>query len=224
MISGKQIRAARSLLDMTQGELADLSGISKAALIAIEQEHVAPRVTTISSIEATLTGKGIKFSEGHGVALSSDIFKVEVFEGDNAFESYMQSTLEAMKTDKRLAVHSHIEEHSHIRKHRDIFKYYYDEMAKHGLRERLLICEGVKTVYGSRPMAEYRWIKEEYFNEVGYGVFGDKYAILFPSPMNRTVVIENKGLAETFRRQFKQNWENAIIPKLNTPLYEQDRN
>ncbi len=223
MITGKQIRAARSLLNIKQTMLAELSGLSAASLTAIEQEHVAPRSSNLLKIEAVLRGHGIKFSEGHGVSLSDDIFHVEVFEGKSAFQSYMQSVTDTLKEQGGIAVHSHIDEGSHIRKNRDVFFQYYQEMEKHNLKEKLLICEGVRTVYGAAPMAEYRWIKQEYFHDTGYSVYGDKYAIIFPDLDNRTVVIENKGLAETFRRQFQHNWDSALRPTLNKSLYLEDK-
>ena len=85
------------------------------------------------------------------------------------------------------------------------------------------LFEGDKTVYGAQPQAEYRWMKPELFHQVAYSVYGDKYGILLPQKQSRFVIIENKGVAETFRRQFQANWDNALKPKLNPPLYLDDK-
>ena len=223
MISGKQIRAARALLNLKQSELSAMANISPAALTAIEQEYSAPRVSTLQRIQTELIMRGIKFTQGNGVALQDDLFVMNVFEGKDAFKTYMHDIIDCLKNQEGMAYHSHIEEISHIRRERDIFYHYYKQMEEYNLKEKLLICEGVHQVYGAYPMAEYRWIKKDYFNQVGFSVYGDKYAILFPNEKQRIVVIQNKELATTFKKQFDQNWEHSLKPNLKPALYLDDK-
>ena len=59
MLSAKQIRAARAMLDWTQVDLARAAGVSIAALNNIEREVTDARSSTISAIEAALLAAGI---------------------------------------------------------------------------------------------------------------------------------------------------------------------
>jgi transcriptional regulator with XRE-family HTH domain len=50
-INARQIKAARALLDWSQEDLANTSGLSIATIRKIESGHISPRGKTINSIE-----------------------------------------------------------------------------------------------------------------------------------------------------------------------------
>ena len=59
MISPRQVRAARGLLNWTQADLANISGLSKAAIIKFEREEVTPRLSSLKFIEESFIEAGI---------------------------------------------------------------------------------------------------------------------------------------------------------------------
>jgi len=61
MISARQIRAARALLNWTQQELADRAIVSLNALVRLEGGGVDSRMSTFTSIERALSAGGIEF-------------------------------------------------------------------------------------------------------------------------------------------------------------------
>lgn len=73
MITPRQIRAARALLDWSQQELADSAIISLNALARLERGIVDPRASTLSAVERALAKAGIEFlstsDKGEGVRL-----------------------------------------------------------------------------------------------------------------------------------------------------------
>jgi predicted transcriptional regulator len=75
MISSRQIRAARALLDWSQQQLADKAIVSLNALVRLESGKVDPRVSTLEAIEKTLVKAGIEFipsgTKGEGVRLNN---------------------------------------------------------------------------------------------------------------------------------------------------------
>src|SRR5688572_31956618 len=79
MITVGQVRAARALLNLSQSELAQMGGISTTSLSAIEREAKAPRVKTLSSLQNALEGRGVEFTEGHGVRLAEHVFDIRLF-------------------------------------------------------------------------------------------------------------------------------------------------
>lgn len=74
MITPRQIRAARALLDWSQQELADKAIVSLNALARLERGAVDPRMSTLSAVEKALEKSGIEFipesDRGEGVRLS----------------------------------------------------------------------------------------------------------------------------------------------------------
>ncbi len=74
MITPRQIRAARALLDWSQQDLADKAIISLNALARLERGAVDPRASTLSAVEKALMRAGIEFipetDRGEGVRLA----------------------------------------------------------------------------------------------------------------------------------------------------------
>lgn len=77
MISGKQIRAARALLNWSQQALADRAIVSGNAVARLERGQSDSRSSTLQALEQALVGAGIEFlppsnGKGEGVRLASD--------------------------------------------------------------------------------------------------------------------------------------------------------
>lgn len=74
MITPRQIRAARGLLNWSQQELADSAIISLNALARLERGMVDPRASTLSAVEKALMDAGVEFlpdgEKGEGVRLA----------------------------------------------------------------------------------------------------------------------------------------------------------
>ncbi len=65
-ISGRQCKAARALLDLSQTELAGLAKVNINTLVDFENGTRATHPRTIEAIERTLEHAGIEFIEENG--------------------------------------------------------------------------------------------------------------------------------------------------------------
>ena len=65
-ITPAQCRAARALLSMSQGELADLSKVSLRTVVNFEGEKREPIPATLDAVERALTARGILFIPENG--------------------------------------------------------------------------------------------------------------------------------------------------------------
>jgi len=78
MINGRQIKAARALLNITQAELVEMSGISFITLKRLEGKKPSnPKSATLNKIETVFNKKGIEFknnNEESGVMLKKPKF------------------------------------------------------------------------------------------------------------------------------------------------------
>lgn len=70
MITGAQLRAARSLLRWRAQDLADASGISLSTILRAEQVDGVPRVTTntLDTLQLTLEQAGVQFIDANATA------------------------------------------------------------------------------------------------------------------------------------------------------------
>jgi predicted transcriptional regulator len=80
MIEPDQIRAARSMLGLTQAELAKAAGLSTTGLNNIERGAADPKASTLKAIQKVLEDSGIVFQAagdivggGRGVRLKAEI-------------------------------------------------------------------------------------------------------------------------------------------------------
>lgn len=75
MITSRQIRAARALLNWSQQQLADKAIVSVNALARLERGEVDPRMSTLMAVYKALTDAGVEFlpanQKGEGVRLIS---------------------------------------------------------------------------------------------------------------------------------------------------------
>src|ERR1700691_4660476 len=68
-ISGRQIRAARALLDLSREELAQKCDVTMITIRNIESESVEPQGKTLSNILNIFDKKGVEFQEDEGVCI-----------------------------------------------------------------------------------------------------------------------------------------------------------
>ncbi len=71
MLNKAQLRAARSWLNISQDELAQISGVAKRTIIRIEQGTSGAHDRTLRDLQAALEQKGIEFlfEDGRGVGI-----------------------------------------------------------------------------------------------------------------------------------------------------------
>lgn len=63
VMEGRQIRAARAMLGMSQGDLCAAAGISRATLIDLENGTGDPRRSSVEAVEGAFNAKGITFTD-----------------------------------------------------------------------------------------------------------------------------------------------------------------
>lgn len=68
-LTGKQIVAARGLLDLKQADLAEAADVAKLTIIKLENGQVRPHLRTMEKIRAVLESRGIEFTNGDGIGV-----------------------------------------------------------------------------------------------------------------------------------------------------------
>lgn len=210
-ITTAQIRGARGLLNWSQQELADRTGISQTSIGSIEKGQSLPRESTLATIQKTLEDSGIEFLDGEGVRKKSGDIKVyKDVSGYLNFYEEVYTTLE--KSDVREVFVSNVDERKFAKLHGNLAEAHLsrmDEIAN--VKYRILTLEG-DDYFPAKNYGEYRWIRKSFFSSVPFYVFGKKLGIILFEPELTIIVIEYPAVTDAYRKQFMSMWETAIDP------------
>lgn len=209
MISIEQIKAARALLNWNQQDLADRAAMSKTALANIERGSASPRMESLAAIQKALEDDGIEFVDGPGVRLRRDVLQVEVLKGLDSVLRLWSDIYQVLKPGEERLI-SGVDEAKFAATMGKKFDAMMQKYVEKGIKGRILSLEGDRNFMD--PSSEYRWVDESRYHDVPYFVYADKYAMLLWEPSPRVILIENKAIADNYRKQFNRHWEEAKRP------------
>ncbi|MDD3182804.1 MAG: helix-turn-helix transcriptional regulator [Alphaproteobacteria bacterium] len=216
MIVGRQIRAARALLDMSQDSLAEATGLTPQAIRKIENGETQPREGTIATIMRAFDVRGLEFTENSGVKLKTQ--GVEIFEGTERFNDFYDFLYEHLKKHGGDVCIGNSDPHLYKKYHKKfaVHKSRMEELTgQNDVHFRILIKEGDQNFTAS-SYAEYKWQTEKSFSPTSFYAFGECLALIsFVHSMPPYVILIKSGpLAESYRQSFNISWEQATTPKI----------
>jgi len=216
ILSARQIRAARALLDWSQDDLAEASGLSIATIRKLESGSISPRGKTTASLLLAFGEENVEFLPSTGVHFKdSEVTVLDGLNGEEVYLRLMDDAYHALKhkkgellvwnADNAVSPESVIA--SELR------------MRKGGIKFRYLVEENDTYLYF--PLEEYRWIGKKYFRNTVQVIYGNKVALsVYPNmttkQIKRIVIIESAPLAESMRNAFNFIWEHSKKPTHST--------
>jgi transcriptional regulator with XRE-family HTH domain len=212
-ITTAQIRGARGILNWSQQDLAQRTGISATSIGAIENGQTTPRESTISTIRKTLENGGIEFIGLEGIRKkNADVLVLKNIEGFNTFSFDVYETI---KNDDREVLQAYVDDVKFA-------EWLGEEAYPHvermetlkGKRFKILQKEG-DSYFPAKKYAEYRWIPAKQFLAVPFMVYGDKLAVILFEPEPTIIINTFPLVAEAYRLQFDAIWNGAVIPPQN---------
>lgn len=211
MIDNRQIRAARALLEWSQADLARAAGMAVSSIKAIENCASTPRRETLEAIAATFEAAGVDFCPPSGVRLKSDV--VTVHQGRDAATELMNSILRHAPNDpsQEVCIIGLDEQLAAELDGPDVHPNLRSRLGQVGVRERVLIAEGVKEFL--RDEASYRWMPRDGFcRNAPIYIYGDKVAVQSGTLRRQTIIIDAKPLAQHLRALFGVLWKESETP------------
>jgi len=212
MITGKQIRAARVLVDWDAEDLAKRVGMSRIAIQNIERGDARPKPETMEKIKRAFFDAGIEFMENDGLRRRPE--GVEIFEGPDRYEEFYDYLYEHLKQyggdvccsiyDESLALKN--------RKNPDIHRKRIRELHDRG--EIIFRLLTTKSDFNTQGYAQVKWLPRQNETPTGFYAFGNCLALM--SFVNErhpyVIVIKSAHLAEGYRQGFNAAWEAAEEP------------
>ncbi len=212
-ITTAQIRGARGILNWSQQDLAQRTGISATSIGAIENGQTTPRESTLTTIRKTFENSGIEFVGMDGIRKKHA--DVQVLKGIEGFHTFSFDVYETLKSDSREVLQAYVDDtkfadwlgeeaYPHVERMQSLQKKSFKIIQKEG-----------DSYFPAKSYAEYRWIPSKQFLAVPFIVYGDKLCIILFEPEPTIIINSFPLVAEAYRLQFNNLWDNAIRPPVD---------
>lgn len=214
-ITTAQIRGARGILNWSQQDLSQRTGISATSIGSIENGQTTPRASTLETIRNTLERNGIEFLGLDGVR-QRDTHMI-TYEGSLGMRAFFDDVYETVKkSGGEVCLFNGVPQKLIEWLGDDFYKMHIARMNDiRSLFSFKIIVEEGNQNFIARSFAEYRWFPKDRFNEKTFYCYGDKLAFLnFYKHNVKILVLQQDEIAKSFKELFDIAWDNvAIIPK-----------
>ena len=211
MITSRQIRAARGLLEWSGDDLAHKVDITRATLSKIESDLVQPQERTLARIAEVLDRHGVEFTDGDGVKMRQQ--EVRVFNGKAGYRQFLDHVYATLRNGGRIRQFN-LSDSGNLAFADDYGQAHLSRMGMiDNLDARVLTTEG-DTAF-TAPYCTYRWINKDDADLAPFYLYGDNIVLpMYESTHKREwVSINSKLLAERYIKQFDKVWGRASVPK-----------
>ncbi|MDD3029216.1 MAG: helix-turn-helix transcriptional regulator [Alphaproteobacteria bacterium] len=213
MITGRQIRAARALLDISQAELASAAGLTKQGISKIEDGSVQPREGTLADIQRVFVDKQLEFMENEGVRFRSE--DVAVMNGQEGLGRFFDLVFSFVQVSGGVLRQAGIAEERFDQCAEERTTFHRHRMARlvnsrKDIFVQAILNEG-DTDFVCTDYADYRWYPRNMPPMVPYYIFGDSVGLFSFGAQNppKIVLISSFVMAQAFRSQFDEMWAQA---------------
>ncbi len=212
MISPTQMRAARAMLNLSQGEVAKSIGIAANTLSNIESGSSDAPSSRLKEIQDFYEMQGVEFTDANGIREMQT--RLQRYQGAEGFRVFMDDVYE---TAKQYGGDICLFNSKPSMWHRWLGPEWYDMHAKRmaglgdKIRVRITVQEGDDYfVLGS---AEHRWFSKDMWKGKIFYAYGPKLGFLdFGNNDVNIMVLNQKDFADSFRVLFDTAWEYVATP------------
>lgn len=211
MITAKQIKAARALIDWSQQDLADQCDMSKTAIANIESGQSRPTDKNMTNILNAFDRAGVEFITD-GVREKKDL--IEVLSGYEGVAIFFKKVLsEAIQNGGTFLVYGVDEQKfTDAGKKAGIDEFYRERMA--GIKNihfNVLISDEDENTYSAQHCTYKKLPGNIISDNAPFYIFGNNLALIVWKERPKIIVIQDEDLTEAYRRQFMFLWNNASV-------------
>jgi transcriptional regulator with XRE-family HTH domain len=212
-ITTAQIRGARGILNWSQADLAERTGISATSIGSIENGVSTPRANTLITIQKAFEDGGIEFLGREGVRIKTA--EVTILKGIEGFHQFSYEVYQTIQSDDREVLQAYVDDKKFADVLGDEAYPHVQRMESWKIKRYKILQKEGDDYFPAKNYAEYRWIPVAQFLPVPFVVYGDKLAVILFDP-EPTIIINNFPLvADAYRLQFMSLWSNSMLPPKN---------
>lgn len=204
MPTGKQIRAARMLLDWDAEDLAQKAGVTRETVFNMERGTFRPRPTTLEKIIKAFNDAGVDFNGDRGVELRDDT--IRKFEGEDYYLKFLSEVHNHMRGRKGAVLFVNTDDALSPPEVANANK----RMMEDGIVCRYLCKENPTRL--DHPAEFYRTVPERYYRSGLLVVYDTYLAASMRGKM--MVVIKNEAVSDSVRKLFELIWSQNKTPEV----------
>ena len=211
MITGRQISAARGLLQWSAKDLADKSGLNQVTIGKLESEAVQPQEKTLTLVANIFDKHGVEFLDGEGVRIRQN--SVRIYNGKTAFRQLLDHIYETVKNGGCIRQFN-FDDSKYLSYADDFMALHLTRMnAVKNLDAKVLVAnpESKATV----DYCEYKYLEAKFEPAAPFYIYDDYVVLSLNDNGNKKefITIYSKSLAEGYRYQFDAFWKMANTNK-----------
>lgn len=206
----EDIRAARAYKGWNQGELAQLSGVSKMFIAKIEQRNATPSLDILKKIHKAFWEADIEFIQGGGFKTRQDL--VKVYQTNEELRQFFDDVyFTAQKTEEEFLVYG-VDERKFLEAHKKagLYPHHRERMKQlHKIFFRIIVGESDENA-SAAPYAKYRKVPDSTISvNVPFYIYGKKVAVILWREDPKIIVLHDQELTAAYRKQFEFVWQSA---------------
>ncbi len=134
---------------------------------------------------------------------------VETYKGKNVVRIALRDIINELKNKKEKQVLcTAVDEYFPKETQELVIDHYERDMLHYKIKEKVIIKQGTKGIF-KKGTSKYRKIPEKFFNENPVQIYGNNVQIIIWGNPNYLIIIRNKGVADSYRKQFELMWSIA---------------
>jgi transcriptional regulator with XRE-family HTH domain len=209
-ITTAQIRGARGILNWSQHDLSERTGISSTSIGSIENGQSIPRENTLGAIKKAFEDSGIEFTAGDGIRKKD--MKVDFFHGVQGFKDFSYAIHQTALSDDRPILQAYVDDLKFAKILGDEALPHVERIEQVKEKKFRILQRQDDAYFPARNYATYRWVPSNRFIAVPFVVYGDKFAIILYDPEPTIIVMNYPILSAAYRMQFQSLWDQSIDP------------
>lgn len=205
MITISQCRAARGLLDWTQQDLADASGLSKTAINNFEKGHSDIKMESLRAVRMAFESADVEFIDEDGIRRNSE--KATILKGESAFETLLGDIIDSMKNKSGEVLVLNRHENTAGQTTNKALLDYRDQLKKHNISERV-ICENAGNNY-SDPLSFRKYLPDNALQAAVTTFIYDNKVAFELWDQSLITIIHSREASDSERLRFEKLWSIA---------------
>ncbi len=210
MISNKQLRAGRALLNFDQKEITDATGINVNQISAFERGMAGLSVKNINKLTEFFISSGIEFLPYDGVRFAPNGAIRSLSGREGLRELYDDIYKVAETVGGAIDIFNGLPKAIITNLGEDWYKSHIERMIKIKDRYclRAIVQDGDQNFIGSE-FASYKWWDSSSFQERMIYIYDSKVAFVSFEPSINIILINQTEIADSQRALFETAWSNA---------------
>ena len=139
---------------------------------------------------------------------SKQPLSVETYKGKNVVRMALRDIINTLKETGGEVLCTAVDESVPFTQYKTICDQYERDMLNYKIKERVIIKQGSKGIF-QKGTSKYRKISEKFFNSNPVQIYENNVQIIVWGNPDYLIVIRNKGVADSYRKQFELLWKTA---------------